>query len=63
MIHEADPQSRSIMITIFTYVVAVRPSVRAFVRPHVLKSRKTKQLLSDNSNRYCRDCGASRVDH
>ena len=39
------------------------PSVRLYVRPHFLKSSKTKQISSENNVHYLRDCGSGRVDH
>ena len=59
LIHEADPQSRPVVINIFTRVV--RLSVRTSIPTS--KSRKTKQLSSENNDRYRRDCGSGRVDH
>ena len=55
MIHEVDPQSRSIVITIFTRTVP-------YVCPYFSNSRKTKQILSENSDGYWPDCGSGRVD-
>ena len=46
----------TVVITVFTHV---RPSVR----PHFLKSRRTKQFSSENSYRYWQDCGPGRRDH
>ena len=54
LIQEADPQSRPIGITIFAH---------GSERPHFSRSRKTKQLSSENSDRYWRYCGSGRVDH
>ena len=34
-----------------------------YVRSHFSKSRKTKQILSENSVHYLRGCGSGRVDH
>ena len=59
LIHEVDPQSRPVVITISARVVC--PYVRSC--PHFSKSRKTKQLSSDNSGRYWRDCVSGQVDH
>ena len=42
LIHSADPQSRPVVITIFTHVVL----------PHFSQSRKTKHHSSENSDRY-----------
>ena len=55
LIHSADPLSLPIMVTIFTLVV------RPFVRPHVSKSARTKQI--ESNVRYWRDCGSGQVDH
>ena len=38
-------------------------SVHPYVRSHFSKSHKTKQLSSENSDRYKQDCGSGRVDH
>ena len=54
LIHDADPQSRPVVITIFTLVS---------VCPHFLKSHKTKQLSSEKSDHFCRDYGFGRGDH
>ena len=54
LIHEADPQSRPVVIIVFAHVV--RPSV-----PFPLL--KTKQILNENYFRYWQDCGSGRVDH
>ena len=45
--------------SLFSHVLSVHPSVRS----HFSKYRKTKQLSSENSDRYWRDCGSGRVDH
>ena len=61
LIHSADPQSRPVVITIFARGVCT--SVRLSVQPHFSKSSKTKQLSSENSDRYWMDCGCGRGDH
>ena len=48
---------RPVVITIFTHVV--HPSVQL----HFSKSRNTKQVSSENSARYWRDCESGRGDH
>ena len=55
LIHEADPQSRPVVIIVFAHVV--RPSVR---RPPLFN---TKQISSEIKVRYWRDCGSGWVDH
>ena len=57
LIHEADPQSRPVVITILALGVCTS------VRPYFLKSRKTKQLSSEDSDCYWQDYGSSWVDH
>ena len=47
--HEADPQSRSIVIIVFSHVV------HSYVRTSPLY--KTKQISSENNVRYWRNCG------
>ena len=44
-------------------ITTFKRSVRPSVLPHFSKSHKTKQISSENSDRYCRDCGSSQVDH
>ena len=51
LIHEADPQSRPVVITIFARVVC--PSVL----PLFSKSHNTKQSSSENGDQYWQDCG------
>ena len=65
LIHEADPQSRPVVIYIFVMSVrpSFRPSGRPAVPPHFSKSRKTKQFSRENNDRYWRNCGFGRVDH
>ena len=59
LIHEADPQSWPVVITIFARVVcpSVRPSVPTF------QNFAKQKLSGENSDRYWRDCGSDRVDH
>ena len=60
LIHEADPQSRPVVIIVFAHVVhsyvcpSIRPPVPTF---------QTKQISSESNDRYWRDCGSGRVDH
>ena len=54
MIHEPHPRSRPAVITNFT---------RGVCLSHFSKSRKTKQISRENSDRYWRDCGSGRGDH
>ena len=63
LIHEADPQSRPVVIIIFAHVVCsyVRQYVRQYVRPSPLF--KTKHLYSENNVRYWQNYGSGRVDH
>ena len=58
LIHEVDPQSWQVVITISARVVCT--SVRSFVRPHF---SQIKQISIENNVRYWRDCGSGRVDH
>ena len=51
LIHFANPLSRKVVIIIFIYVF------RLYVRHHVSKSRKTKQVLCENSDRFWLDAG------
>ena len=48
MIHEADPQSRPVVIIVFAQVFRL--------------SHNTKQISSENNVPYWRDCGSGRVD-
>ena len=43
LIHSAAPQSRPVVIIVFTHVV------RPYLRPHFSKSNKTKQISSENN--------------
>ena len=43
LIHSAVPQSRPVLISVFTHVV------RTYVRLHFSKSTKTKQISSENT--------------
>ena len=56
--HEAKPQSRPVVITIFTLWVwtSFRPS-------SLFKISHSNNFLSENNVRYWRDCGSGRVDH
>ena len=56
LIHEADPQSRQVVITIFARVV--RPSVPTL--QNLTKQSSTSCIVRDH---YWRDCGSGRVDH
>ena len=56
LIHSTDPRSRPVVIIVCAHVV------RPYVRPHFLKSSKTKQISSENNVHYWRDCGSGRVD-
>ena len=55
LIHLAYPQSRPVFLFSHT------SSVCTYV--HFSKSRKTKQISSENCDRYCHDCGFGRGDH
>ena len=55
LIHEADPQSRPVVVIVFAHVV------RSYVRPSPIF--KTKQISNENNVHYWRDCGSGRVDH
>ena len=52
LIHPADPETRLVMIIIFTHVC-----------PYFSKLSKTKQLSCENNVWHWRDCGSGRVDH
>ena len=54
LIHEANPQSRPVVIIVFAHVV------RLYVRPSLFK---TKQNSNESNVRYWRDCVSGRVDH
>ena len=56
MINTGDPQSLPLVIHIFTR------AVYTYV-PTFQKILVTKQTLSENDNRYWRDCRSGRVDH
>ena len=56
LIHLADPQSRTVVNTIFS-------GVCKSVRPHFSKSGKTNQTSNENNIRCWRDCGSGQVDH
>ena len=57
LIHEADPQSRPVVLDDIVFAHVVRP----YFRPSPLY--QTKQISSENNVRHWRDCGSGRVDH
>ena len=54
VIHETDPQSRPVVIT---------PSLLKILQYKTKFTRKTMKSLSENSDRYWRECRSGRVDH
>ena len=57
LIHSADPQSRPVVIIVFTHVI------RTSVRSHFSKSSKAKQISNESNVHYWPDCGSGRVVH
>ena len=60
LIHDADPQSRPVVIIVFAHVFRsyVRPSVRPSVCPHFSKQNKFQTEAM-----FATGCGYGRVDH
>ena len=58
LIHEADPQSRPIMITIFTHVISTH--ICPYGRPSFQNFSNQNKFQVKNNDCYC---GSGRVDH